>query len=294
MRDFSWDDIKLFLAVLDAGSVRGAAQRLHVSPATVSRRIDMLEARVGERLLDRRPDGLVVTARGAALAEAAASMRDAAERIVRATVPMEGPVTVRLTATRSVTVFLVAHLADLDLATPGVVISLLPSRSVLSLTRREADIALRMTSPEEGSYLVRRLVTQRSAIYAAASLLRPDGGADAAHLPIIGLDRADPRSRQCAAIEAWSGGRLPRIRIDDTQLRLEAACAGVGAALLPCVLGDAAPALRRIGDFGADLDEDIFLVMHEDLARTPPVRRVADALTALFARNRRAFLGEGR
>ena len=187
---------------------------------------------------------------------------------------------------------LTRYLPMLMAATPGVVISLLPSRAVLSLARREAEIAIRMrTPPAEGRLVIRRLARVRVALYAAASLVPDDMSAELTALPIIGVAR-DERSRTGAALRCILGDRQPVAILDDTPLRLQACAAGLGVAVLPCLPADLTPGLRRVAELPEEMDEDAFLVMHEDLATSRPVRAVADALAALFRRERAALLGE--
>lgn len=291
MKDFSWDDAKAFAAVVEAGSWRRGAQKLGLGTATVSRRVEAFEAWIGEKLLERRPDGVRLTPRGAAVAAAIDGMRDAADQVRRATAarPVE---TVRVTTTASMCLVLTRHLPMLMAATPGVVISLLPSRAVLSLARREAEIAIRMrTPPAEGRLVIRRLARVRVALYAAASLVPDDMSAELTALPIIGVAR-DERSRTGAALRRILGDRQPVAILDDTPLRLQACAAGLGVAVLPCLPADLTPGLRRVAELPEEMDEDAFLVMHEDLATSRPVRAVADALAALFRRERAALLGE--
>ena len=291
MKDFSWDDAKAFAAVVEAGSWRRGAQKLGLGAATVSRRVGAFETWIGEKLLERHPDGVRLTDRGAAVAAALDDMREAADRVRRATAarPTE---TVRVTTTSSMCLVLARHLPELMAATPGVVISLLPSRAVLSLARREAEVAIRMrTPPTEGKLVIRRLARVRIALYAAECLVPNDMRPDLQALPIIGVAR-DERSRTGAALRRILGDRQPAAILDDTPLRLQACAAGLGVAILPCLPADTTPGLRRVAELPTEMDEDAFLVMHEDLATSRPVRAVADALTALFRRERAALLGE--
>ena len=219
-------------------------------------------------------------------------MGEAADSIRRATAVREAEV-VRITATASMGLVLVEHMAALVAATPGVVISLLPSRTILSLPRREAEIAIRMrTPPEEGRLVMRRLATVRVALYAAPSLVPDPARADLATLPYIGLARPASQSRTVAALEALVGPRPPVAVLDDTPIRLRACIQGLGMALLPCLPAEASGRLVRIAGIPPALDEDAWLLMHEDLARLPAVRAVAEAVAQLFQRQRQALLGE--
>ena len=291
MRDFSWDDAKVFAAVVEAGSWRKAALKLGLSTATASRRVEAFEAWAGEPLLARRPEGLRLTRRGERIIAALGQMGSGADAIRRAAAARETEV-VRITATASMGLVLVDHMAALAAATPGIVISLLPSRVILSLARREAEIAIRMRDPPDGGRLVmRRLARVRVALYAARSLL-PEGTApDVTALPFIGLARPAAQSRTVAALHAVVGDRAPVAVLDDTPIRLRACLAGLGMAVLPCAPADATGALVRVASFPPETDEDAYLLMHEDLADVPAIRAVADAVAALFQRQRHALMG---
>jgi DNA-binding transcriptional LysR family regulator len=289
MRDFSWDDAKVFAAVAEAGSWRRAAQALGLSTATASRRVEAFERWAGEQLIERRPDGPRLTPRGQRMTEALRGMRDAADAIRRGTAEREAA-TVRITATSSMGLVLLAHLGALMEAAPGAVIALLPTRAALSLARREAEIAIRMgTMPEEGRLVVRRLATVRVALYAAPALVEARGR-EVAALPYLAFAPDPKRAIAEATIRALRGEAPPVALLDDTQMRFAACRAGLGAALLPCMPADAA-GLVRLATLPEDTDEVAWLLMHEDVAAQPAVRAVADAVVALFARSRAALRG---
>jgi DNA-binding transcriptional LysR family regulator len=291
MRDFSWDDAKVFAAVAEAGSWRRAAATLGLSTATASRRVEAFEAWVGEELIERRPDGPRLTARGLRMMEALRGMREAADTIRRGTAERQAE-QVRITATSSMGLVLLAHLGELMAAAPGAVISLLPTRATLSLARREAEIAIRMgTMPEEGRLLVRRLATVRVALYAAPGLVEA-AGRDLAALPYLGFAPDPKRAAAEAAIRGMVGEGPPAAVLDDTQMRFAACRAGLGVALLPCKPADAA-GLVRLASMPEETDEVAWMLMHEDVAAKPSVRAVADGVAALFARSRAALRGEG-
>jgi len=67
-----WEDMRVFLALGRHGSLSAAARALSVNHATIARRIQSLEDRLGDKLVDRRPDGYALTPAGR-LALAAAS-----------------------------------------------------------------------------------------------------------------------------------------------------------------------------------------------------------------------------
>ena len=141
-----WDDFKHFLAVARLGSLSDAARSLKISPATVGRRIAALEQRLGTRLFDRGQTGYALTEGGEAIRlkaedieEAVLSVeREASGRDLRATGK------VRLATAEDIATFLIApRLAEFRRSHPGIVLEMVASWDVVSLTRREADIAVR-------------------------------------------------------------------------------------------------------------------------------------------------------
>ena len=95
--------------------------------------------------------------------------------------------------------------------------------------------------------------------------------------------------------ERWLQERAPDRRVvyrsNSTTSLLSVAREGVGVALLPCYIGDADPGLRRI-DGPAPAPQEIWLLVHGDLRRTPRVRAVIDWLDELVERARTALLGQ--
>ena len=293
----NWDDIRIFLAVARSGSLTEAARRLGLSQPTIGRHLRSLEDLAGARLFDRLPNRLELTARGRALLQAAGGMEEGAGALLRelhqAAAAEAEPV--QVTATSSVSLFLTAHLQAL-LAESGQAIAIGTSRTRANLARREADIALRMRRvPEEGDLAARRIGRIGFALYAARAYLEPRGLAgdgSLVGLDFIGLPEPERTPSQSAWFDAMAAQGILRCRLGEVYLRHRAAADGLGVALLPCFLGDADSRLLRLGDPVPELAEDIYLMLHGDLRRDAAVRAVAEALAALFRRQRRALSGE--
>lgn len=282
----SWDAIRVFLAVARAGSLIGAARALRVSEATVSRQLRTLETELGARLFDRLPNRLALTGLGRGLLDSAEAMAagadDLARRALAASAASEHPV--RITATSSMALFLVLHLQGLTDAAAGALLTVTGTRAMASLARREADLALRMRRPPDSGHLrVRRVGQVAFTAYAAHGT---------GETRLIGL-REDPSSSQSAWLETIMAGRPVPVRLDDVHLRREACRAGKGVTLLPCFLGDADPSLRRICPPSEELIEDVYILVHEEIADLPPIARVRRALVDLFREQHDALLGVG-
>lgn len=178
-----WNDLRLVLAVQRAGALTGAAVALGVDHSTAFRRLKALEGRAGVRLFERLPGGFYEpTEAGARMAAAAERMEDEALALDRAIAGVDTRPAGRLRVTCSETLAharLTGHLAAFRRSYPGIVVELVIENRVLSLGRREADVALRPIRPREGDLWGRKLAGVAWAVYGAPELvatLGPLGG----------------------------------------------------------------------------------------------------------------------
>lgn len=288
-----WDDLKVFLAVAQAGSLRRAAKVLRLGQPTVARHVRELEKALGARLFERTRDGHRLTAAGETLVPLGRTMADAASAIDRrrATFADEPGGTVRVVANEWVARLLAPRLGELADAHPDVTVSLAESHLEPDLDRREADLFIRHGLPARGNAVRLGLGTLTAAIYGAARYV--DAHPEA---------RTDARWRRCAWVAydapheyfgtmAWLAERLgerkPHVRASRLSLQLEALRAGAGLGILPCFLGDAERTLVRLTPPIDELAADYWLLQHPDLRAVPRVRRVARWIVDIF-RERRA------
>lgn len=155
-----WDDVRIFLAVFREGSLKRAAPTLGVNISTASRRLDALEEELGVRLFDRTPEGAKPTDAAERLLVHAEAMERGALGILQAVegLEVEPEGVVRLAAPPGVADhFLVPQLGTLLERYPKIRLQILASIGYADLTRREADLALRMRRPSGGDFVVKRL-----------------------------------------------------------------------------------------------------------------------------------------
>ncbi|MCJ1903328.1 LysR family transcriptional regulator [Paracoccus versutus] len=285
----NWDDLRLFLAVARAGSLSGAARSLGVTHSTVFRRIGAFEARLGVRLFDRLPGGYALTAAGE-------EMRDSVTRIeeeisalaLKVTGQDQRPHgTIRITTTDLLAVgVLPRHIAAFRAEWPGIEIEVIVADTVLDLTRREADVALRLGNPGQETLVGRRVGRLAFAAYAAAD--RPLG--DPAEGDWIGYGSAHgPLSRNLAR---WWPDARQVYRTNSIIAAHAGAKAGIGLAALPCVIADCDPSLIRAAALPEDFMLDLWLLIHEDLRQTARIRLFLDFMATALAAD--ADLLEGR
>lgn len=300
MRD--WNDLRLVLAVQKAGSLTAASGALGIDHSTVFRRLNGLEKELGVRLFERLPGGSYqATPAGQHMAAAAERIEDETLVLDRDIAGRDHRLSGRLRVTSSETLAysrLTRHLAAFRHAHPGIVVELVIDNRVLSLSRREADIALRPVRPREGDLWGRKLADVGWMLYASAAVLETIGGPlaraeDVARHPVIGW------GEDVAGIIAadWLGHTVPATafvyRTSSLVNQLVAAKAGIGLALLPCYLGDGHRGLARaLPAPVAELAGELWIVTHADLQGTARVRAFFDIVGAGLAGERGLFEGK--
>ncbi|MBV1858845.1 MAG: LysR family transcriptional regulator [Nannocystaceae bacterium] len=160
MQTMRWNDLRILLAVFREGSLKRASASLDINISTASRRVDALEALVGARLFDRTPDGTKPTDAAERLVAHAEAMERGAMGFLRAAegLEVEPEGVVRLAAPPGVADhFLVPQLASLIERHPKVRLQILAGIGYADLSRREADLALRLRRPTGGDFTVRRI-----------------------------------------------------------------------------------------------------------------------------------------
>jgi DNA-binding transcriptional LysR family regulator len=285
-----------------AGSLTAAAGTLGIDHSTAFRRLNALEKKLGVRLFERLPGGTYqATPAGERMAAAAERMEDEALSLDRDIAGRDHRLSGRLRVTSSETLAysrLTRHLAAFRQAHPGIVVELAITNRVLSLSRREADIALRPVRPREADLWGRKLADVGWMLYASPALLEAIGAPlsrakDIARHPLIGWEE------DVVGIMAadWLGRAAPAAafvyRTSSLVNQLVAAKAGIGVALLPCYLGDGQPELARaLASPIPDLAGELWMVTHIDLKGTARVRAFFDVVGDGLSRERDVFQGK--
>jgi DNA-binding transcriptional LysR family regulator len=262
-----WDDLAAFLAVARSGGLSAAARETGGSAPTLGRRMRALERALGRELFLRRTHGYDLTEAGAALRRDLEGVAARIDRIA-ARPPGEAPPLVKLSAGTWTTLLLVRRVAELVGDPPDLRMRFLADERRLDLGRREAAIGLRNARPTEAGLAGRRIARVHFAVYA-----RPD--APARWIRVA----ADTPSARWTASRA---GDEASHEVSQPRLALDMALAGVGRAVLPTFIGDAEPALGRVGEPIAELGHDQWLVTHDEDRSLPEVRRAIDRVVALL------------
>ncbi|AWK88463.1 LysR family transcriptional regulator [Azospirillum thermophilum] len=302
-----WNDLRYFLSIARTGSLTAAAAELRVSPSTAGRRIESLEQALAVTLFARHQTGYFLTDAGRALLTRAEAVADGVAALQRSATGLDGDLagTVRLaTAETLANSILVPALPAFRAEHPRLALELVTGITTIGLSRREADLALRLVRPEEQTLHLRRLCRQGYGLYGAAGYLeaRPWRGVErlADHALVGWEERFShlPAARWLAG--AMAGGMAggpqdgaPWLRTTSLSAQAAAAAAGLGLAVLPCFLGDGEPGLRRLLGPREVFAEDLWLVLHGDLAHSARVRTVAEFVADTVLSRRALLEGDG-
>ena len=281
-----WEDIRHFLAVAQSGTLSAAARNLKVDHATVSRRLAALEAALDVRLVDRLPRSCRLTAIGRRVFERAVEMEAGAHGIARLAKAAHAPLVGRVTL--SAPPVLVAHLLAERLARfraeyPDIRLSLSAQGQQVSLSRREADVAVRLVRPDEAGTITRKVGAMAFGLYAHRSyahLVAPE------RWQFIAFDQSFADMPQQRWLLGIAGDRPVACELNHISEHLIAVRAGVGVAGLPRFIGDRDHDLVRVSEDVPPFARDIWLVVHRDLRKNAAVRAVMDFATVVVSENR--------
>jgi len=279
--DIAWDDVRYFLALARLGSLSAAARALAVEHSTVARRVASLEASVGLRLFDRLPRSWQLTDEGHALLEPAQRIEAEALAFSRSALGMTAlQGTVRLSAPPVLaSQFLMPLLAAQRPRWPGIVLDLVGEVRAANLHRRDADLALRLSRPDEPGLVARRLGSMGYGLYGQRHWLTTPR-ADWAYL---GYGEALQGGPQQAWLAEFAGN-APCVLVANDFATLHQACrAGLGVTVLPHFIARGDPELVVLNDGAAPLQRDIWLVVHPDVRRSPRVQCIAELIAAIVA-----------
>ena len=293
-----WDDFRVFLAIARERTLSGAARKLEVDQSTIGRRLAALEQAAATRLFDRTPDGYALTIAGEAVLPSVEAIETAAiaveRRLVGHDLRLEGRVRVALSDSFAAW-FVLPRLAALHEQQPGIHVELVTGNQPVDLARREADISVRMSKPEQPNLIARKIGRAAWALYAAESYVKarglPDVTTGLAGHDVIGFETELRRT----AGAVWLREQATRARVafsTNSLLSLAAAVvSGLGVSPLPCLFGDVQPELRRLPG-GIIGHHEIWLVVHPDVRASARVRLVMQFLTQQIEQESKLISGE--
>lgn len=253
-----WDDLRIFSALVRNRSLSATARALGLTHATIARRVQFLEKSLNIPIIERRPEGYQITEAGKSVFEAANEMESVANRLISSLKGRGDDLhgRVRINAPPSlVQSFIVQQLANLSLKHPDLELDLVGEFRLVSLDRRETDIAIRYGKPNDGDVLAKYLCSVKFSFY----------GTEAWHQKISQGESPEfivfNESNYHLPEALWLQNAFPESKVvmrTSTQIsQAEAASLDLGIAFLPDVIASKYPMLIPI-----------------DLKQTIPVREL--------------------
>ncbi len=274
MHRFDWDDLRVFLAIYRRQSVRSAAKLLGVSHSTASRRLENLETELGARLFDRTPDGFILTVAGERALVRSERIEDDMIGLERDAfgqdTRLSGPI--RITMPPPIAQFLVLpHLVEFGRLYPEIEIEMESTYEFTDLSRRDADIAIRISRAPEDYLVGRRLPDLAEAVYATPEYVaKHTFTGDAPTARWIGwrnLEKFPKWIKKSDYPRCQTHWHLPNMLV-----HLEGAKAGLGMTIVSCFIGDKEPALIRVPPGKIYQSMPGWVLTHPDLKTTERVR----------------------
>lgn len=284
-RYFDWQLIQTFLAAFDNGSLLGASRQLGRSQPTVGRQLAELEEQLSTVLFERTGRGLKPTPIAHTLVTAARQMASAAATLQRQVQGQQSDLagSVRLSASQPVAYLLLPPLLQrMRTALPSIDIELVVSNEVSNLLEREADIALRMVRPEQGSLVARRIAHIDLSVCASTRYLQShppiQHPGDLLTHELIGFDR------DTSIIDGFAkmGHPIEReqfvFRTDDLMAYWEAIRAGIGVGFVSDYAIASDPQVQRLLPQLHIPGFPLWLTVHREIHSNPRIRAVYDFL----------------
>ena len=288
-----WDDHRYFLAIARAGSLTAAARALGVSQPTVSRRLEAMERTLSARLFER-------TQRGYELTPVGTNLYGTVERVEEALVDAErqiygedqlltGPL--KITCTEIfLNGYLSPHIWPFLNAHPGVALNLTCTDSLLSLSRSDADLALRFTQTPPDTLAGRRLTSAAYGVYGAASAR--DSGVKESRETWEWIGFHDDLYNRLIFAKVMDRFTFKH-QVDSVSAIQSMVRAGLGVSMLPCYIADRDEGLVRLHDrVYTDPRLDLWLLYHPEFRRSPRVRLFADFIVERVTEDSDLFEGK--
>ncbi len=271
-----WDDYAYFTAVARTGGIARAAEVTGVSVATLSRRMRAFEARLGRRLFLHGAAGYALTADGRALYEKTQEMEEVAADISRWHADVTGPICVRISAGTWTATDLAEHVAAYWSPNATWLPEFVYCDLSLDIARREVDIGIRNTRPDQAWLAGQQIGHVDYAAYATG----PD------ITGWIGPAYGAAETPSVKWVKAHHGDAIVT-KANSPHLAASLAKAGLGRIVLPTFVGDDMAGLTRVSEPITELRSEQWLVSHHEGRHEPPIRAALDAIAG-YLRQRSA------
>ena len=261
-------DLEVTLALVRGGTLASAGERLGIDASTVFRSLQRIERGLGRALFERTRSGYLATELATELAEHAEHVEAALEaaRSAAEAAPAQVSGTVRITTTDTVLHGLVAPaLRSLRAVHPLLGYELHTGNELASLTRRDADIAVRATKRPPQHLVGKHIGPIRVALYAAKKgVARKFADVEAGKSDWIAPDDALPEHPSVVWRKRHFPKATPRYRVNSILSVLELVALGLGVGIVPLFLADGRSDVVRLTEALDECETDLWLLTHPE------------------------------
>ena len=275
-----WSDVEIFLAISRHGTLGAAARALGLTQPTMGRRLKVLEQGLGHTLFQRTADGFVLTDEGTAALAHAERMEEEALGLQRVLSGQETQLSgmLRLSSSDWFGAHVLAPLiAAFTRENPKVTVELVTDTRLLNLSRRETDLAFRITPFKEPDVISRKLVNIPYRAYGRKGDKRPIPG-DGSGFKLITLDEALGSLPDVA----WLKKTFPKAEIaarsNNREVQARLCAEGAGIVVLPKPLAQTYPDLQELRIPDPPPGRDTYVGYHRDLRRLTRLRKLLDLI----------------
>ena len=296
---YDWNDLRFFLELSRQGKLVRAAARLHVDHTTVSRRITALEKQLDVRLFDKSPRGYQLTDAGLRLLPLAEQIETRSNQLYQDIAGKDARLggTVRLAAPEALGTQVIArHVAEFRREHPDIEIELVAETRRMSLSKREADIAISFSRPESGRLIAWKLCDYRLRLYGAPDYL-------AAHAPIRKVDDLADHGfvayiddliemPELRFFESTIKNARVVFRSTNVSAQFNAILDGIGLGLVHCFMAQREPRLQVVLPREISVERTYWLLVHEDLRHVARVDAVCEFMTRILSEDPALMMGD--
>ena len=287
---FDWNDLKIFHALVSAGSMSKAARLLGVVQPTVSRRLEQLEMRIGARLVTRGADGVELTDVGERIWTLVQTMQSTANDIGRVAgqADMAEAGRVRVTAPDGIASYWIAkQLPGFVEANPLIKLELSTVQAGEKPIDPYADVTLQYTQNKRMDLVPKELATLHFVPFTSRAYLdtygRPDGLVDALMHRLGDLVSYEEETRDAWPSDAQAIKKMmkPSLTTDSSSVLLEAIRSGSIIAMAPTYIAQRFPDLVFL-DLDLVIPVKLWMFYHPEQRRVTRVRKVLEWLDDIF------------
>lgn len=292
----NWDDLRYFLAVCRTNSFIAAANRLHVTHSTVSRRISSLETALETQLFLRTEKGCHLTPAGEALLPYAEQVETTSLSLVEHIHGKDSQLsgTIRIGAPDGLgNCFLATHLGQFQARHPHLEVELIAVPHYYSLTKREIDILITITKPSSSNIIARKITDYRLGLFASQNYLSKRKKIlernDLSRHNLIDYIEDLLYDENLRFLNELAPGQKAKFHISTLVGQMNAIVAGAGIGVVPYFMAHAEPTLIPVMP-ELYAERRFWLQVNPESRQLARVRTTIDFIVSQIEENKKLFL----